>query len=159
MWNIRLPRWRSGKESACQWRRHKRHRFDRWVGKILWSRKWQPTPVFLPGKFHGQRSLAGYSPYGHILLDSTEHTRTHILVTGPTKQVTAQWNKSDRERQTLHDLSKGKTLRKSTCPGNFFNVTQLRSCSAGIHPRQASHRVLTISQGQHTIAWRPNFFL
>ena len=33
-----------------------------WIGKIPWSRKWQPTPVFSPGKFHGQRSLAGYSP-------------------------------------------------------------------------------------------------
>ena len=39
--------------------------FDSWVGKILWSRKWQPVPVFLPGKFHGQRSLAGYSPWSH----------------------------------------------------------------------------------------------
>ena len=36
-----------------------------WVGKIPWERKWQPTPVFLPGKSHGQRSLAGYSPWGH----------------------------------------------------------------------------------------------
>ena len=36
--------------------------FDPWVGKISWRRKWQPTPVFLPGKFHGQRGLAGYSP-------------------------------------------------------------------------------------------------
>ena len=35
-----------------------------WVGKILWIRKWQPTPVFLPGKSHGQRSLAGFSPWG-----------------------------------------------------------------------------------------------
>ena len=34
------------------------------VGKIPWRRKWQPTPVFLPGKFHGQRSLVGYSPWG-----------------------------------------------------------------------------------------------
>ena len=47
-------------ESACQCRRHRRHRFNSWVGKILWSKKWQPVPVFLPGKFHGQRSLAGY---------------------------------------------------------------------------------------------------
>ena len=38
--------------------------FDRWVGKSHWRRKWQPTPIFLPGKFHGQRSLAGYSPWG-----------------------------------------------------------------------------------------------
>ena len=35
------------------------------VGKILWRRAWQPTPVFLPGESHGQRSLAGYSPWGH----------------------------------------------------------------------------------------------
>ena len=35
-----------------------------WMGKIPWKRKWQPTPVFLPGEFHGQRSLVGYSPWG-----------------------------------------------------------------------------------------------
>ena len=40
----------------------KRHGFNPWVRKIPWRRKWQPTPVFLLGKFHGQRSLAGYSP-------------------------------------------------------------------------------------------------
>ena len=39
---------------------------------IPWSRKWQPTPVFLPGKFHEQRSLAGYSPRGHKAPDTTE---------------------------------------------------------------------------------------
>ena len=39
--------------------------FDPWVGKIPWRRKWPPTPVFLPGKSHGQRSLAGYSPWGN----------------------------------------------------------------------------------------------
>ena len=38
--------------------------FDSWVGKIPWRRKWQPTPVFLPGKYHGQRSLAGCSLWG-----------------------------------------------------------------------------------------------
>ena len=38
--------------------------FAPWVGKIPWRRKWQPTPVFLPGKYHGQRSLVGYSPWG-----------------------------------------------------------------------------------------------
>ena len=47
----------NGKESACQGRRLKRWRLGRLVGKIPWSWKWQPTPVFLPGKFHGQRSL------------------------------------------------------------------------------------------------------
>ena len=38
--------------------------FDPWIGKILWRRKWQPTPVFLPGKSHGQKSLMGYNPWG-----------------------------------------------------------------------------------------------
>ena len=60
----RLPRWSSSTESACQCRRCKRDVFDPWVGKIPWSRKWQPAPG-LPGKFHGRRSLVGYSPWGH----------------------------------------------------------------------------------------------
>ena len=42
----------------------RRPEFDPWVRKIPWRRKWQPTPVFLPGKSHGQRSLEGYSPLG-----------------------------------------------------------------------------------------------
>ena len=54
-----------GKEPAGQCRRNKRCRFNPWVGKIHWRRAWQPTPVFLPGESHGQRSLEGYSPWGH----------------------------------------------------------------------------------------------
>ena len=46
--------------------------FDPWVGKIPWRRQWHPTPVLLPGKSHGRRSLAGYSPWGHKELDTTE---------------------------------------------------------------------------------------
>ena len=46
--------------------------FDSWVRKIPWRRKWQSTPVFLPGESHGQRSLVGYSPWGHKELDTTE---------------------------------------------------------------------------------------
>ena len=55
------PRWHSGNLPA-----NAGHRFNPWVGKIPWSRKWQPAPVFLSGKFHGQRGLVGYSliPYG-----------------------------------------------------------------------------------------------
>ena len=68
-----LPTWLSGKESACQCRRLKRHGFHTWVGKIPWRRAWQPTPVFLPGESHGQRSLVGYSPWSHKELDMTEH--------------------------------------------------------------------------------------
>ena len=70
-----LPRWHKSKESACQCRRHKRHRrcgFDPWVEKISWRRKWQLTPVFLPRESHGQRSVAGYSLWGHKESDTTE---------------------------------------------------------------------------------------
>ena len=51
-----------GKEPASQCRWHKRGGFDPWVGKIPWKKAWQPTPVFLPGEFHGQGSLVDYSP-------------------------------------------------------------------------------------------------
>ena len=60
----------SGKELTCQCRRHKRRRFNPWVGKIPWRRAWQPTPVFLPGEFHEQMNVVGYCPLGHKELDS-----------------------------------------------------------------------------------------
>ena len=67
-----LPSWLSGKEPTCQCRSHRSHRFDSWDGKMPWNRKWQPTPVFLPGKSHGQRSLECYSPWGRKESDTTE---------------------------------------------------------------------------------------
>ena len=70
-----LSKWLNGKESACQGRRCG---FDPWVGKIPWGRKWQPTPVFLPEKSHGQKSLVGESPQGCKESDITKHTHTHI---------------------------------------------------------------------------------
>ena len=53
--------------------------FDPWVGKIPWRREWLPTPVFLPGEFHGQRSLASYSPWGHKESDTTERLTLLLL--------------------------------------------------------------------------------
>ena len=57
-----------GASQVAQWQRihlpmqeHKRHRFDPWIGKVSWSRKWQPIPIFFSGKFHGQRNLEGLS--------------------------------------------------------------------------------------------------
>ena len=52
--------------------------FYPWVGKIPWRRKWQPTPVFLPGECYGQRSLAGYSLWGRKWSDMTEHPHTQL---------------------------------------------------------------------------------
>ena len=77
------PRWRSGKECTCQCRRC---RFNPWVGKIPWRREWQPTPVFLPGECHGQRSMVGYSPWGYKESDMTEQV-TH----------TSNWQHSGKE--------------------------------------------------------------
>ena len=63
---------------GCQ--KCRRPMFYPWVENIPWSRKWLPTTVFLPKEFHGQRSLAGYSPWGHKELDTTELlTHTHVL--------------------------------------------------------------------------------
>ena len=71
-WHLGLPRWLSGKDSACHWRRFRRCGFNPWVRKIPWRRKWHPLPVLLPGKFYGQRSLVGYSPCGCKESDRTE---------------------------------------------------------------------------------------
>ena len=67
-------RWLSGKESAWQCRRHG---FDPCVGKKPWSRKWQPTPVFLPGESHGRWILVGYCPWGLKESDLTKQLSTH----------------------------------------------------------------------------------
>ena len=55
-----------------------KHGFDPWVKKIPWKREWLPTPVFLPGESHGQKSLVGYSQWGHKELDMTERLSTHL---------------------------------------------------------------------------------
>ena len=63
-----FPGGSSGKESTC----NSGDLFNPWVGKIPWRRKWQPVLVVLPGKFHGQRNLEGYSPWGHKESDTAE---------------------------------------------------------------------------------------
>ena len=70
---VGFPCGASGKESTCQCRRCQRCGFDPQIRKICWSWKLQPTPVFLPGKSHGQKTLAGYSPWGFKELDTTEY--------------------------------------------------------------------------------------
>ena len=73
--HLDFPGGSDGKASCWQCRRPG---FDPWVGKILWRRKWQPTPVLLPGKSHGQRSLVGYSPWGRKESDTTEQLHFHV---------------------------------------------------------------------------------
>ena len=72
------PPWWLRQESVCLQR--ERPEFDPWVGKIFWRRKWQPIPVFLPGKSDGQRGLVGYSPWASKELDMTAqlHFQSHF---------------------------------------------------------------------------------
>ena len=68
-----LPWWLKWWRICLEFRRP---RFDLWLGKIPWRKAWQPTPVLLPGEPHGQRSLAGYSPWGR---EESDTTATNIL--------------------------------------------------------------------------------
>ena len=81
--------WVSGKESTFQCRRHG---LDPWVRKIPLRRKWQPSPVFLPGKSHGQRNLAGYSPQGPKESDTT-------------KQLNSNLREGESDTRTSHNMS------------------------------------------------------
>ena len=83
--------------------------FDPWVGKILWRRKWQPTPVFLPGKFRGRKSLVGYSPWGRKESDVTERLHHHHL-----------WSKSEERRLAFKAC---KTNRVKCCSGRWLMFT------------------------------------
>ena len=71
-----FPGGASSRESACKCRRCG---FDPWIGKIPWSRKWQPTPVFLHGKFHGKRSLGGYIQWGHTVGQAWAHAQQQLF--------------------------------------------------------------------------------
>ena len=120
----------SGKESACQCRKQKRRRFDPWVAKIPWRRKWHPTPVFLPGESHGQRSLVGYSPWGHktrprwlstlygpswTMFPAPMNTRTRYASQG--ELDTCRLGHSHPKRSHLTVLKEGRYKTwSSTCP-------------------------------------------
>ena len=75
--------------------------FDPWVRKLPWRRKWHPTPVLLPGKSHGQRSLVGYSPWGYKELDTTE--RLHFTFTS-LHQIHPQLSVVSTLAQPLHSF-------------------------------------------------------
>ena len=100
------PRWYSGKEPACHCRICKRYGFGPWVGKILWSRKWYPAPIFLPGRFCRQKSPVGYSPWDCKEPDVTEgiHIHTQLMGRKPTRVVKALncvWRRCSKESRLL----------------------------------------------------------
>ena len=92
-----LSRWLSGKESTCQRRKCRSPGFDLSSGKIPWRRKW-PTPVFLPGKSQGQRSLVSYNPWGCKKSDMTEPLSTAH------RQKGMAFVNSERQQKTILKL-------------------------------------------------------
>ena len=82
----------------------RRPRFNPWFGKIPWRKKWQLTPVSLPGESHGQRSLSGCSPWGHKESDTAEKLHFHFLswkyrlvLSSLSNTRAKEWHQSDRE--------------------------------------------------------------
>jgi len=108
-----LPRWYNSKDSVCQCRRQRKHEFNPWVGKIPWSRKRKLTPIFLPGKFHGQRSLEGDSPWGCEELDMTENSHTYTCCRVWVKQERCTYTHTHKE-STGWDFPRGPVV--STLP-------------------------------------------
>ena len=102
-----FPHGTSGKEPACQCRRHKRHRFDPWAGKMPWRREQLPTPVFWPGEFHGV-----YSPWGCKESNTTEQLSLHF-------QYSCLENSTDRGawQATVHRVAGSDTTETTqhTC--------------------------------------------
>ena len=99
-WKLWLPRCLSGKESACQCKRSKRRRLHPWLGKIPWSRKWQPSPVLLPGKSNGQKSLVGCSSWDRKWVGpnlATEHKHKMHLQRHRGKNHCLGWGRSPSE--------------------------------------------------------------
>ena len=129
LWLIDFPGGSDGKSICLQCRRPG---FDPWVGKIPWRRQWHPTPLLLPGKSHGRRSLVGYSPWGHKESHTTErlhYTMTNSCCRTEETNATLQSNypliKSQNKEQYGNGNKKVEQLPCSTSAGNV-NVKQLR---------------------------------
>ena len=164
----RSVRWCRGQESACQC---KRPRFDPWVRKIPWRRKWQPTPVFLPGESHGQRSLAGSSPWGR-----KESTRLNSLTAAttyycqpPSHSGQIRTNHHLHSRLTLSALCgqsgalhAGSLRTVPRSPPRFLPFTLCRRLSAkqawGWVPALLCHHQLS-DHGQSPHALNPGFLI
>ena len=171
-----FPGGTSGKEPACQCRTHKRPRLNPWVRKIPWGRAWQPTPVFLPGEFHGQRSLEGYSLLGHKESGMTEAICVHTCT--PVFQVLCQrsWGRGEGLFDSSYSLThQSQSTTKSSC-WRIQNLTTCHhlfccnDCVANIIPtttEASQHRCLllyllwthgrvSISQSMCSSMWSPS---
>ena len=84
-----------------------RPKFNPWVRKILWRRKWQPTPVLLLGRSNGQRSMVGYSPWGHKESDTTERLHFHFHYTFTFTSLSPYGRKQRITKEPLDESERG----------------------------------------------------
>ena len=115
------------------------------VGKIPWRRKWQPTPVFLPGESHGRRSLVGRSPWGHKESDTTEQLHFHFIRLRLFLSVFSLWNFLNQERvfYFVKYFFMGLLRWLSTfCPSMVYFTDQLSSVESALHFGEKSDWVM-----------------
>ena len=137
---IYLVKWQSfpggsaGEKHTRPCRRPKRPGFNPWVGKSPWRRKWQRVLVFLPGEPHGQRSLAGYSPWGHKDSDMTEYTHAGIQTHTHSKISVKRngWGGWMKRRRKARERGR-EWRRKKAENGNIFPMTQWCICFKSTH--------------------------
>ena len=134
---------------------------ETWAGKISWSRKWQPTPVFLSGKSHGQRSLVGHSPWGRKGPDTTEWQNTH---THSTSCESPGWRKHTLESRLPGETSISSDMQmtpplwqkgKRNYRASWWNwMGELKSWLKTQHSKHQDHDI----QSHHVTAnrWRNN---
>ena len=111
-----------------------------WVEKISWSRKWQPTPVFLAGKSHGHRSLVGSSPWGHKESDTTEQLNNNVLYL---KEVKTDENKTYGRvtRKVIHfQITSDERIDEGSRAVFSGRTEALRDTSALKHPKACPGR-------------------
>ena len=103
-----------------QYRRHKWWAFNPWNGKIPLSRKWQPTPVCLPGKFHAQRNLVAYSPWRHKESGTTEWLSVHKHTHTDTHTDTHRHTHTHTRLYKLNWLPKTLTMMSKGCHPRLY---------------------------------------
>ena len=141
-----LPRWLRQQRMCLQCRRP---RFDPWVGKVPWGRKWQPTPAFLPGESHGQRRLLGDSPRGHKELDTTE-----LMFTFHTKNWRQKGKGTADEMLRWHHQLDGQESEQT--PGGADGQGSLVRCSPWGRRESGVADSAAEQQQQHTAQCSPS---
>ena len=144
-----VARWGKKKIASCHFRRCG---FSSWVGKIPWRRAWQPTPGFLPGESHGQRSLAGCGPGGLRESGTTEQLSMHVREASLSR--VQFWTRILLENVVLWDRGSpppptmgGRGHREVLVGTNAWKVTREKMRSAQKMPPSAVYEYCICSRG------------